>query len=70
MADAGNEQVGVDIAGLGGELPVLVSGDRVLLHYRLEAQVVGEASAVGIPVGLVQHGICGVQEPTPGDHGF
>ena len=70
MADVGDEEVGVDLMGLGCELPVLVSGYRVLLYLGLPTHVVGEAGPVGVPVGLVAYGIGGTQEPKPGGDGF
>jgi hypothetical protein len=70
VADVGDEKVRVSTAGLGDKFPVLVSGDRVLLHHGLRTNVVGEAGPVGVPVRLLEHGIGGTQEPKLGGGGF
>ena len=53
------------MTGLGGELSVLVGGDRVLIHHGLPTHIVSKARPVGVSVGLVEHRIGGTQEPEP-----
>jgi hypothetical protein len=70
VADVGDEEVRVGTAGLGGELLVLISGNGVLLHHGIWTHVVGETGAVGVPIGLVEHGVRGTQEPKLSGDGF
>jgi hypothetical protein len=57
VADVGDEEVRADPASLGGELPVPMGGDRMLLHYRPAAYVVSEPRPVRVSVGLAEYGI-------------
>jgi hypothetical protein len=66
VADVSNDEMGVNLASFGGELPVLVSSDRVLLQHGLTSYIVGKTCPVRVLVGLVEHGVWGTQEPELG----
>ena len=70
MADVGDEKVRADLASLVGELPVLVGGDRVLLHHQPATHVVSETRPVGVSVGLAEHRVRGAQKPEASVGGF
>jgi hypothetical protein len=57
VADVSNEEVRADLTSLGGELPVPMSSDGVLLHYWLAAYIMSETRPVRVSVGLVEHGV-------------